>query len=139
MRHSYLEASICKIFQVIALTEKLQSKAAAGSTGIKVDDHAGSNSDDPMSLNVQKKTEDRLSTGSGDSAVIDVEGANHLMDSSEESYFPEDYHCMDPADAQVHSEDDVSDEGCNYYSDGIFTVEHHHHQGEDSQLGWIWN
>lgn len=128
------------------MTEKLQSKATTGSavgfTGIKTDDHAATVTD-PVSLNAQKKAEDRLSTGSGGSAVIDMEGANHLVDSSEESYFPENYHCM--VDDRVHSEeDDGSDEGCNYYSDDIFTAEHqqqhHHHQhhGEDSQLGWFW-
>lgn len=107
------------IFQVISLTEKLQSKAAALTA-------AAASVNDPASLGVPKKAEDRLSTGSGGSAVVD---ANQLLHSSEESCLPDGYHSMGPVDVRVHSEeDDASDEGCNYYSE------------EDAQLGWwVWN
>lgn len=105
--------------QVISLTEKLQSKAAALTA-------AAASVNDPASLGVPKKAEDRLSTGSGGSAVVD---ANQLLHSSEESCLPDGYHSMGPVDGRVHSEeDDASDEGCNYYSE------------EDAQLGWwVWN
>ncbi|CAL9041675.1 homeobox-leucine zipper protein HOX16-like [Musa acuminata AAA Group] len=105
--------------QVISLTEKLQSKAAALTA-------AAASVNDPASLGVPKKAEDRLSTGSGGSAVVD---ANQLLHSSEESCLPDGYHSMGPVDVRVHSEeDDASDEGCNYYSE------------EDAQLGWwVWN
>ncbi|RZS22499.1 hypothetical protein BHM03_00055333, partial [Ensete ventricosum] len=120
--------------QVISMTETLKNKAAALTAA------AAASVNDPASLGVPKKAEDRLSTGSGGSAVVD---ANQLVYSSEESCLPEGYHCMGPVDGPVHSEeDDASDEGCNYYSDGIFTAEHHQHQEEeeDAQLGWwVWN
>nr|XP_009417556.1 PREDICTED: homeobox-leucine zipper protein HOX16-like [Musa acuminata subsp. malaccensis] len=105
--------------QVISLTEKLQSKAAALMA-------AAASVNDPASLGVPKKAEDRLSTGSGGSAVVD---ANQLLHSSEESCLPDGYHSMGLVDGRVHSEeDDASDEGCNYYSE------------EDAQLGWwVWN
>ncbi|CAL9111034.1 unnamed protein product [Musa textilis] len=129
--------------QVISLTEKLQSRTAAsagaaGIAGTKSDVQAAASVADPATLAVQTKVEDRLSAGSGGSAVVDGEAAKQLVDSSEVSYFREGYHCMGPVDGgQVHSEeDDVSDEGCNYYSDGIFAAEHRHQEVVDAQLDW---
>ncbi|URD93348.1 Homeobox-leucine zipper protein [Musa troglodytarum] len=128
---------------VISLTEKLQSRAAAsagaaGIAGTKSDVPAAASVADPATLAVQTKAEDRLSAGSGGSAVVDGEAAKQLVDSSEVSYFRDGYHCMGPVDGgQVHSEeDDVSDEGCNYYSDGMFAAEHHHQEEVDAQLDW---
>ncbi|CAL9748340.1 unnamed protein product [Musa acuminata subsp. burmannicoides] len=133
--------------QVISLTEKLQSRTAAsagdaGIAGTKSDVQAAASVADPATLAVQTKAEDRLSAGSGGSAVVDGEAAKQLVDSSEVSYFPEGYHCMGPVDGgRVHSEeDDVSDEGCNYYSDGMFAAEHHHQEEVDAQLDWwVWS
>ncbi|CAL9091626.1 unnamed protein product [Musa textilis] len=125
--------------QVISLKEKLQINkaaaptAAAGITGTKAGDHAAS-ATDLASLAVQKKAEDRLSTGSGGSAVVDAECPTHLLDSGEVSFFPEGYH------------GDVNDEAnCDCYYDSMFMAEHHHHHHyhhhqEDAQLGlWVWN
>ncbi|CAL9043841.1 unnamed protein product [Musa banksii] len=126
--------------QVISLTEKLQINkataptAAAGITGTKAGDHAAS-ATDLASLAVQKKAEDRLSTGSGGSAVVDAECPTHLLDSGEVSFFPEGYH------------GDVNDAAnCDCYYDSMFVGEHHHHHHyhhhhqEDAQLGlWVWN
>ncbi|URE02472.1 Homeobox-leucine zipper protein [Musa troglodytarum] len=124
---------------VISLKEKLQINkaaaptAAAGITGTKAGDHAAS-ATDLASLAVQKKAEDRLSTGSGGSAVVDAECPTHLLDSGEVSFFPEGYH------------GDVNDEAnCDCYYDSMFVAEHHHHHHyhhhqEDAQLGlWVWN
>ncbi|KAJ8500752.1 hypothetical protein OPV22_011304 [Ensete ventricosum] len=132
--------------QVISLTEKLQSRtaasaAAAGIAGTKSDVQAAASVADPATLVVQTKAEDRLSAGSGGSAVVDGEAANQLVDSSEVSY-REGCHCMGPVDGgRVQSEeDDGSDEGCNYYSDGIFAAEHHHQDEVDAQLDWwVWS
>ncbi|CAL9099576.1 unnamed protein product [Musa acuminata var. zebrina] len=126
--------------QVISLTEKLQINkataptAAAGITGTNAGDHAAS-ATDLASLAVQKKAEDRLSTGSGGSAVVDAECPTHLLDSGEVSFFPEGYH------------GDVNDAAnCDCYYDSMFVGEHHHHHHyhhhhqEDAQLGlWVWN
>ncbi|XP_010928608.1 homeobox-leucine zipper protein HOX16 isoform X2 [Elaeis guineensis] len=129
--------------QVISLTEKLQAKdleAAGAASGLKPDDQAASSADH-AALNVpQVKAEDRLSTGSGGSAVVDGDGPPHLVDSSGESYFPESYHCLGPVHGGVLSEeDDGSDEGCSYYPNGMF-AEHHHPDEEAAQLGWwVWS
>ncbi|XP_008781998.1 homeobox-leucine zipper protein HOX16 [Phoenix dactylifera] len=128
--------------QVISLTEKLQAKeleAAGAAAGLKPDDQAASSADH-AALNVhQLKSEDRLSTGSRGSAVVDGDGPPHLVDSSGESFFPESYPCVGPVDGSVQSEeDDGSDEGCNYYPDGMF-AEHRHPDEEAAQLDWwVW-
>ncbi|RWW38695.1 hypothetical protein BHE74_00056054 [Ensete ventricosum] len=117
------------------------SAAAAGIAGTKSDVQAAASVADPATLVVQTKAEDRLSAGSGGSAVVDGEAANQLVDSSEVSY-REGCHCMGPVDGgRVQSEeDDGSDEGCNYYSDGIFAAEHHHQDEVDAQLDWwVWS
>ncbi|RRT63334.1 hypothetical protein B296_00019883, partial [Ensete ventricosum] len=127
-----------QILQVTSLTEKLQINkaaaptAAAGITETKAGDHAAS-ATDLASLAVQKKAEDRLSTGSGGSAVVDAEGPTHLLDSGEVSFFPEGYH------------GDVNDAAnCDCYYDSMFVAEHHHHHHyhqhqEDAQLGFFAN
>ncbi|WOL13798.1 hypothetical protein Cni_G22577 [Canna indica] len=125
-----------RMFQVTSLTEKLHDKAAApvaaaGTAGMKGgDDQAAASCPDLTLLNAQK-AEDRLSSGSGESAVADGDGRNkHWVDGSEESYyFPEGiYDCIGRVVGGRPEEDDVSDEGCNYY------------QQEDGQFGWwVWS
>ncbi|XP_020096031.1 homeobox-leucine zipper protein HOX16-like isoform X1 [Ananas comosus] len=150
--------------QVISLTEKLQAKEAeaAAALGLKPEEKApGSNLTEQTStatvaaLDAPPKAEDRLSSGTGGSAVVDGEGAHHglVVDSSGDSYFPEDYPCIAPVDGGVQSEEDdgVSDEGCSYYADTVFPAEHHHdgqqdhnhhHQAaeeDEAQLDWwVW-
>jgi homeobox-leucine zipper protein len=145
----------------MALTEKLQAKESGsvtkGPTGPEQDDVAAlseaeqtalAKHDNILATTVEIKAEDRLSTGSGGSAVVDNDGAHHqLVDSSVvESYFPEDeyHHCIvGPTNGGFQSEEDDghSDEGCNYYAGTIFT-EHlsDHVEVDDGQLGWwVWS
>lgn len=116
----------------------------------------------------QVKSEDRLSTGSGGSAVVDAADAllyngrigGAAVDSSVESYFPgaevqDQYHgcgTMGPVThgaGGIQSDDDDgagSDEGCSYYADeeaaAAFLSEHTHHaDGDDEdagQISWWW-
>ncbi|BAF09922.1 homeobox-leucine zipper protein HOX16 isoform 1 [Oryza sativa Japonica Group] len=163
--------------QVMSLTEKLQEKETTteGSAGAAVDvpglpaaadvKVAVPDAEEPAleeaaaafeeQQEQQVKAEDRLSTGSGGSAVVDTDaqlvvgcGRQHLaaVDSSVESYFPggDEYHdCvmgpMDHAAGGIQSEEDDgagSDEGCSYYADdaGVLFADHghhHHHQHAD--------
>ncbi|KAG8059553.1 hypothetical protein GUJ93_ZPchr0002g23417 [Zizania palustris] len=164
--------------QVVSLTEKLQEKEAAEGSPAAVDAsglHAAADMkvamadvDEPAPEEAafelqQVKAEDRLSTGSGGSAVVDADallgcGAGRLaaVDSSVESYFPGDeYHdcVMGPIDhaaggIQSEEEDGAgSDEGCSYYPDdaGVLFAGHSHHNhhaddDEDNQISWwMWN
>ncbi|KAL6633606.1 hypothetical protein ACP70R_026277 [Stipagrostis hirtigluma subsp. patula] len=167
--------------QVVSLTEKLQEKEGAdGGAGDAVDAVKLPAADVKASLDVdaeeaaafeahQVKSEDRLSTGSGGSAVVDADvllgaggGLGAVVDSSVESYFPgeeDQYHdCgMGPMDDNGaagnfhHSEEDdgaASDEGCSYYAagaDDVFFAGHaHHHTNDDEDEGhiswpWMWN
>ncbi|KAJ4763891.1 Homeobox-leucine zipper protein family [Rhynchospora pubera] len=147
--------------QVMALTEKLQTKESGsvveGSTCPKQDDMAPlseaeqttvAKMDTTLVTAVQIKAEDRLSSGSGGSAVVDTDGAHHqLVDSSVvESYFPDDeyHHCIvgtTNGGFQSEEDDGHSDEGCSYYADPIFN-EHLNDRVEvdDGQLGWwVWS
>ncbi|CAL9134071.1 unnamed protein product [Musa textilis] len=129
--------------QVNTLAEKLEANepGASGVTVLAVDDRAASTVDLTV-LNIQQKTvEDMLSPGSGGSAVVEAEGGHHLVESSrEESYLPKNYHCVELVDVVgIHSEDDMSDEGCSYYPERMF-AEHHQPEEVEAQLDWcIWN
>ncbi|GJM86719.1 hypothetical protein PR202_ga02606 [Eleusine coracana subsp. coracana] len=167
--------------QVVSLTEKLQEKEEEeGGAGAAA---AEFTADVKVSLAVveveqaaeeaaafeaqQVKSEDRLSTGSGGSAVVDTDallGAGSglaAVDSSVESYFPgsDDHHYNDhcggmggPVDhhcaAEFQSEEDDgagSDEGCSYYPDETAAAAaaffaghaHHHHVDDDEDDGQI--
>lgn len=117
----------------------------------------------------QVKSEDRLSTGSGGSAVVDADALLYgaggrfaaAVDSSVESYFPggEDHHYHDCGMGPVNygaggiqSDDDGagSDEGCSYYAEeaaaaaaAFFAGHTHHHADDDKDAGqiswWMWN
>ncbi|GJN22145.1 hypothetical protein PR202_gb09684 [Eleusine coracana subsp. coracana] len=167
--------------QVVSLTEKLQEKEEEeGGAGAAA---AEFTADVKVSLAVveveqaaeeaaafeaqQVKSEDRLSTGSGGSAVVDTDallgagGGLAAVDSSVESYFPggDDHHYSDhcggmagPVDhhcaAEFQSEEDDgagSDEGCSYYPDETAAAAaaffaghaHHHHVDDDEDDGQI--
>lgn len=169
--------------QVVSLTEKLQEKEDATEGGATADtaapavDVEASLADDveepaepaaTFEVLQEVKSEDRLSTGSGGSAVVDaadvllyngrIGGA--AVDSSVESYFPgaevqDQYHgcgTMGPVThgaGGIQSDDDDgagSDEGCSYYADeeaaAAFLSEHTHHaDGDDEdagQISWWW-
>lgn len=95
------------------------------------------------SLFVGKVVEDRVSTGSVESAVVDeaeLEGP-HLVDSGD-SYFSNDDNYPPPAAAGNNcvqpEEDDVgSDDGQNYFPTHVFQ-DHSHSEGEP--MGWwVWS
>ncbi|WVZ73839.1 hypothetical protein U9M48_022097 [Paspalum notatum var. saurae] len=165
--------------QVVSLTEKLQEKeatteggASAGTDAAELPlDVKASLADDieePAAFEVQQvKSEDRLSTGSGGSAVVDTDallcgaggGQFAAVDSSVESYFPgpggeDHYHDCGGMGGPVHhgaggiqSDDDGagSDEGCSYYAEeeaaaaaAFFAGHaHHHHADDDDDAGPI--
>ncbi|CDP02129.1 unnamed protein product [Coffea canephora] len=128
--------------EVLSLTEKLQQgkevvvepRSKQKSDALPVDELLAS---DPQ-FNV--KVEDRLSTGSGGSAVVDEDGPQ-LVDSGD-SYFPcDDYAagCVTPAADGVQSEeDDGSDNGQNYLSNVFVAAEQQNQEGEP--VGWwVWS
>jgi len=169
--------------QVVSLTEKLQEKedategGATAHTAAPAVDVEASLADDveepaepaaTFEVLQEVKSEDRLSTGSGGSAVVDADALLYgrfaaAVDSSVESYFPggeDHYHdcgTMGPvnhgAGGGIQSDDDGagSDEGCSYYADeaaaaaAAFFAGHatHHHADEDEDAGqiswWMWN
>lgn len=177
--------------QVVSLTEKLQEKEATegGATADTdaaaalpaVDDvKSPSLADDveeptepaeeeeeaAAAFEVQQvKSEDRLSTGSGGSAVVDTDALLYCsggrfaaaVDSSVESYFPgcgeDHYHdcVVGPVNhgaGGIQSDDDGagSDEGCSYYAEeeaaaaaaaAFFAGHTHHHADDDEDAGQI--
>jgi len=169
--------------QVASLTEKLQEKegteggasadadAAALPVDVKLASLADEDVDEPpaeaFEAHQQVKSEDRLSTGSGGSAVVDTDALlcgqlAAVVDSSVESYFPggEDYHdCgmggpVNHCPGGIQSDDDGagSDEGCSYYPEdeaaaaaaAVFFAGHAHpHAEDDEDAGqiswWMWN
>lgn len=123
--------------QVLSLTEKSQTKGVDGEPLNSVP-LAISELRAPATL-LSVKVEDRLSTGSGGSAVVDEEGPQ-LVDSGE-SYFPndDDYPggCVGTARDGVQSEeDDGSDDGQNYLS-GVF--EQQNREEGESVGWWVWS
>lgn len=84
------------------------------------------------------KTEDRLSSGcSGESAVVDEDGPQRVVDTGD-SYFG----CMDPVvDAAQSEEDGGSDDGRSYFSDVLVVApDHVSNQQHEEPLGWwVWS
>lgn len=130
---------------MVSLTERLHGKddEEAGGGGAveaqKKSEHIPGETTGMMgSLHFSVKVEDRLSTGSGGSAVVDEEGPVQLVDSGD-SYFPTNqYHPGGPVGRLIHSEeDDASDDGRSYFSD-VFAASQHQEEGEG--LGWwVWS
>ncbi|CAK9161331.1 unnamed protein product [Ilex paraguariensis] len=126
--------------EVVSLTEKLERKDQVAG-----EPNSGDQKPDPLPVNeahvpaalpVNVKVEDRLSTGSGGSAVVDEDGPQ-LVDSGD-SYFPtaNDYHgCVAPVEGVQSEEDDGSDDGRIYFSD---VLRQHHEEGEQ-QSWWVWS
>ncbi|XP_059641742.1 homeobox-leucine zipper protein HAT5-like [Cornus florida] len=125
--------------EVVSLTEKLQAKEVAGipesgpkSDPIPVDVARAS------TLPLKVKVEDRLSSGSGGSAVVDVEDGPQLVDSGD-SYLAKDVYpgFVAPFDHGIQSEeDDGSDEGQSYFSD-VFMAEEQ--QNGEPLSWWDWS
>ncbi|KAK9925267.1 hypothetical protein M0R45_033597 [Rubus argutus] len=149
--------------EVVSITEKLEAKGAAFAA-----DHHGDEKCDPghlfpgekemimdvnvpISLQFSVKVEDRLSSGSGGSAVVDEEGPQHV--DSGDSYFPSScdvhnyspphddhhHHCMGIVDGVHSEEDDGSDDGRSYFSD-VFAVAEQQQPEEGVSMGWwVWS
>ncbi|KAK8619095.1 hypothetical protein V6N13_133062 [Hibiscus sabdariffa] len=123
--------------EVASLTEKLQAKdvATEAITGQK---------DEPLpagmvsTLQFSVKVEDRLSTGSVGSAVVD-EDAPQLVDRGD-SYFPCDEYprCIGPINGVHSEEDDGSDDGHSYFSN-VFTATEQEQQQEETLEWWVWS
>ncbi|KAL0343985.1 UNVERIFIED_CONTAM: Homeobox-leucine zipper protein HAT5 [Sesamum angustifolium] len=114
--------------ELLSLTDKLQPKEPAGDCQ-KSDPLPA---DVPPCLELTVKAEDRLSTGSDNSVVVDDDG-RQLLDSVD-SYFPNNGY---PGCVAIHSEEDAgSDDGGSYFSD-VFAAAAEEQQ---EQMGWcIWS
>ncbi|KAG6513315.1 hypothetical protein ZIOFF_023639 [Zingiber officinale] len=119
------------VHKVKSLLEKLEAKQGAPLiASLKLDGQVTSTAD-LVSQKIPQKLEDMRSPGSGGSTVVEMEGANHLVESSRESFLVEGYHCEGLVHGEMHSEEeDLSDEGCSYYPDAF--IEHHNQD-------WFWN
>ena len=118
------------------MTEKLQAKdvATEPTTGQKAEILPV---EVVSSLQFSVKVEDRLSTGSAGSAVVD-EDAPHLVDSGD-SYFPSDEYpgCVGPVYGVQPEEDDGSDDGQSYFSNVFAATQQQQHE---EPLGWcVWS
>lgn len=107
------------------LLEKLQANELQGAkpvvTSFIPDDQAASSGNVmDLNLNIQQKVDDLLSTGSGRNAAAKVD-AHHLLlaDGREPLILPESYRVRN--NGILSDQDDMSDEGCNYYSSSVFS------------------
>ncbi|KAF5739627.1 Homeobox-leucine zipper protein HAT5 [Tripterygium wilfordii] len=127
--------------EVASLTEKLEAKEATitSSLGQESDSHPVGIAN-ASALQVSVKVEDRLSSGSNGSAVVDEEGP-HLVDSGD-SYFPNDNYvgCVAPLDGFHSEDDDGSDDGRSYFSDVFAAAAEPQQHEEGEPLGWwVWS
>ncbi|XP_022873428.1 homeobox-leucine zipper protein HAT5-like [Olea europaea var. sylvestris] len=126
--------------EVLSLTEMLQGKETAGEkeNPLPVDAPADTT---PVQLIV--KVEDRLSSGSDGSSVVDDQEGPQLVDSGD-SYFPNNYYMGCVAAGVVEGiqseEEDGSDDGGSYFSNVLLAAEGQQLEGEGEPLGWyIWS
>ncbi|XP_042497974.1 homeobox-leucine zipper protein HAT5-like isoform X2 [Macadamia integrifolia] len=134
--------------ELVSLTEKLQTKEAIGTeveSGQNPVEPDGGGSGEEGMVQISVKVEDRLSSGSGGSAVVDVEdGGLQLVDSGD-SYFPDDeynHSCIaggGPVDGVKLEEDDGSDNGGTYFSGVFATADHQPQEAADSLGWWVWS
>ncbi|PIN02703.1 Transcription factor HEX [Handroanthus impetiginosus] len=106
--------------ELLTLTEKMQPKEPSEETDQKSEPLP---TDAPPCLQLTVKVEDRLSTGSDDSVVVDDDG-RQLLDSGD-SYFPDNEYpdCVAAVDS-IHSEvDDGGDGRRSYFSDVFAAAE----------------
>ncbi|XVE67948.1 hypothetical protein DITRI_Ditri09bG0028800 [Diplodiscus trichospermus] len=123
--------------EVASLKEKLQAKDVTMEpiTGQQAEPLSA---EMVTSLQFSVKVEDRLSTGSAGSAVVD-EDAPQLVDSVD-SYFPSDEYpgCVGPVDRVQSEEDDGSDDGQSYFSNVFTAKEQEPEQPEEPLVWWVW-
>ncbi|KAF5457236.1 hypothetical protein F2P56_021351 [Juglans regia] len=124
--------------ELVSLAEKLQAEDVVGAaiSAQKFDPFPGDITH-VSTLQVIVKAEDRLSSRSGESAVVDEDGPQ-VMDSGD-SYFPSDNYpyCVAPVDmVQSDQEDNKSGDGRNYFPDH----DQDQHHGEEEPLSWwMWS
>lgn len=130
--------------QVVSLAEKFQAKEEAAGEPIPANKSEllhGNQMSDVGGLQYRMKVEDRLSTGSGGSAVMDEEGPQ-LVDSCD-SYFPTDQFpagWVDPLDHTVHTEEDDGSEDSQSYFSNVFGVVEQQQQEDGAPLSWwVWS
>ncbi|KAJ0052034.1 hypothetical protein Pint_02696 [Pistacia integerrima] len=124
--------------QVVSLTEKLGAKEENNKQGKK------SEAVTPEMVQVSvaqlsNKVEDRLSSGSGGSAVVD-EDCPQIVDSGDSiSYFPSNKYtgCMGPVDGVQSEEEDGSDDGRSYFPDVFVGAQNQ--QPEEPLEWWMWS
>ncbi|XP_068642440.1 homeobox-leucine zipper protein HAT5-like isoform X2 [Aristolochia californica] len=120
--------------EVVSLTENLRAKEVATPEQPPVP------KSEPTSLvHATVKAEDRLSSGSGGSAVLDEEGPQ-LLDSGD-SYLPDEYPgFVGPIEGVQSEEEDGSEDSRRSYLSDVFAVAEQHHHEEEQQLGWwVWS
>lgn len=124
---------------MISLTEKVEverEEDKEGKSTTKGDDEMGN----VCGVLLNNKIEDRLSSGSGGSAVVDDQDGPQLVDSGDSYFQSDEYHhgCLGVVDAGVQSEeDDGSDDGRSYFSDVLVANDDHHH--EEPMGWWVWS
>lgn len=120
------------------MTEKLQTKEVY--TVAKEPESLGVDTANVYPLQVSAKVEDRLSSGTAGSAVVDVDSPQ-LLDSGN-SFFQNGNGyavCAIPGDGIHSEEDDGSDDGRSYFSD-VFVEPGQQHQEVEEPLGWwMWS
>lgn len=127
--------TVCAL-QVNSLNEKLSAKDVAGALAPGQSSHALHEEETrDSSLGFVVKVEDRLSSGSGGSAVVDEDGPQ-LVDSGHSYFHCDDYPgCLVAIDGVQSEEDDGSDDG-RVYCAGIFAAAEEPHQEGGEPLGW---
>ncbi|KAI4346991.1 hypothetical protein L6164_007847 [Bauhinia variegata] len=129
--------------EMVSLSEKLQEDDVSGTpaSGEKTEPAAVDMVQLPA-LPFNMKVEDRLSSGSGGSAVVD-EDSRQLVVDSVDSYFAADNYadagCQLAGGDRVQSEeDDGSDDGRSYFSD-VFVSEPQDQEDGETLGWWFWS
>ncbi|KAI9078006.1 hypothetical protein K1719_039931 [Acacia pycnantha] len=130
--------------EVVALNEKLLAKEMPGEA-------LPEEKAEPLIMELAQmstlpfnvKLEDRLSSGSGGSAVVDEDAPQLVVDSVNSYFSPEPFEgCMARVDrVQSSSSEDGSDDGGSYFFD-VFAPpepEHQHHEEGEALYWWAWS
>lgn len=126
--------TLLRLDQVVYLTEKLQAEEVAGApiSGQKPDPNPEDVPDfPPLQMNV--KSEDRLSTGTSGSAVVD-EDVLQLMDSGDSYFLNTNY---PPYVAPMDGFQSEEEEG--YFTDAFPVVEQHPEEAGEPFGSWVWS
>lgn len=138
---------ILTVPQVAALNEKLQSREMPRAPPAPLPDEKP----DPLLMEIAQmsalpfsiKVEDRLSSGSAGSAVVDDDSPQLVVDSVDSYFTAADNYggCIAGVDKVQSEEDDGSDDGRSYFSDVFVAPDPVHPNHEDGEaLGWwVWS